>query len=183
MLQSAGADTVFFATVAPKFGAQGVRKIGELGWKPLILLVRAVSTVETTLKPAGLDHSTGAITTMFQKEPGDPKWENDPAMKEYFAFMKQWAPGEPAAEPLAVLGYLSAQVLVDLLKKCGDELTRENLQYQVTHIKDYQSPLFVDGVKINISPESRMPVKQAQVAQFDGKNWVFVGGIVNAPGE
>lgn len=71
------------------------------------------------------------------EDPGDPKWENDPAIKEYFAFMKQWAPGEPVAEPLAVLGYLSAQVLIDLLKKCGDELTRENLQHQVTHIKDY----------------------------------------------
>jgi len=183
LLQAAGVDTVFFATVAPKFGAQGIRKIAELGWKPLILLVPATSSLETALKPAGTQNAIGAMTSMFQKMSGDPKWEKDPAMLEYHAFMKQWAPGEPAAEPLAMLGYITAQVMIDTLKRCGDELTRENLLYQATHIKDLQLPLFVPGVKINMTPENRIPWRQAQMAQFDGTSWVFVGGIVSAPGE
>jgi ABC-type branched-subunit amino acid transport system substrate-binding protein len=183
LLQAAGVDTVFFATVSPKFGAQGIRKIGELGWKPLIVLVPAVSQIEATLKPAGVEHAVGAITSIFQKLSGDPKWDKDPAMMEYYAFMKQWAPGEPSGEALAVLGYITAEVMVDTLKRCGDDLTRENLLYQATHIKDLQPALFIPGVKVNITPENRIPWRQAQMAQFDGRSWVFVGGIVTAPAE
>jgi branched-chain amino acid transport system substrate-binding protein len=183
LLQAAGVDTVFFATVSPKFGAQGIRKIGELGWKPLIVLVPAVSQIEATLKPAGVEHAVGAITSIFQKLSGDPKWDKDPAMMEYYAFMKQWAPGEPSGEALAVLGYIMAEVMVDTLKRCGDDLTRENLLYQATHIKDLQPALFIPGVKVNITPENRIPWRQAQMAQFDGRSWVFVGGIVTAPAE
>ncbi len=115
---------------------------------------------------------------MFQKMSGDPKWDKDPALLEYQAFMKQWAPGEPSAEPLAMLGYI-----IDTLKRCGHELTRENLLYQATHINDLQLPLFVPGAKVNMTPENRIPRKQAQMAQFDATRWVFVGGIVTAPGE
>ncbi len=183
LLRAAGADTVFFATTAPKFGAQGIRRIGELGWKPQIFLAPAVSSLESALKPAGTQNAIGAITSMFQKMSDDPKWDNDPAMLEYHAFMKQWAPGEPSAEPLAMLGYITAQVMIDTLKRCGDELTRENLLYQATHVKDLQLPLFVPGVKVNMTPENRIPWKQAQMAQFDGTSWVFVSGVVTAPGE
>jgi branched-chain amino acid transport system substrate-binding protein len=183
LLRSAGANTVFFGTTAPKFGAQGIRKIGELGWKPLIVLVPTVSSIDTTLKPAGVAHAIGAITSMSGKDPGDPKWHDDPAMQEFFAFMKQWAPNEPSSEPLARVGFVTAQLMVDILKRCGDDLTRENLIDKATHIKDVQLPLFIPGVKINISPENRVPWKQAQMARFDGKSWVFVGGIVAAPSE
>jgi branched-chain amino acid transport system substrate-binding protein len=183
LLQAAGADTIFFATVASKFAAQGIRKIGELGWKPMIVLGRAVATIESTLKPAGVDHAIGAITTMFQKEPSDPEWENDPGMMDYKAFMKQWAPGEPANEALAMLGYMSGAMMVELLKRCGDDLTRENLMYQATHIKDLQLPLFITGVKVNMTPKGRVPWKQARIARFDGTGWVFVSDIVTAPGE
>jgi branched-chain amino acid transport system substrate-binding protein len=183
LLQAAGVDTVFFATVAPKFGAQGIRKIAELGWKPMILLAPAVSSLESALKPAGTQNAIGAITSMVLKMSGDPKWSQDPAMLEYHAFMKQWAPGEPPAESSAMLGYITAQVIIDTLKRCRDELTRENVLYEATHIKDLQLPLFVPGVKINITPENRVPWRQAQMAQFDGTTWVFIGGIVTAPGE
>jgi branched-chain amino acid transport system substrate-binding protein len=93
-----GVDTVFYAAVAPKSGAQGIRKIAELGWKPLVLLVPAVSSLESTLKPAGTQNAIGAITSIFQKTLADPKWGQDPAMLKYHALMRQWAPGEPSAE-------------------------------------------------------------------------------------
>jgi branched-chain amino acid transport system substrate-binding protein len=183
LLQAAGVDTVFFATAAAKFGAQGIRKIAELDWKPMILLAPAVSSLENALKPAGTQNAIGAITLMVLKMSGDAKWSQDPAMLEYQAFMKQWAPREPSAEPLAMFGYITAQVIIDTLKRCGDELTRENLLYQATHIKDLQLPLFVPGVKINITPENRVAWRQAQMAQFDGTTWVFIGGIVTGSGE
>ena len=180
-LQSAGVNTVFLATTAPKFGAQGIRKIGEIGWKPQIILTTSVSTVEGTLKAAGMEHAVGAITLMYAKLPEDKRWEKDPPMMEYHAFMKQWAPGENANEPIALAGYIIADQMVEMLKKCGDDLTRENLLYNATHVKDLQVPLFLPGVMVNISPEDRIPWKQAQMARFDGKEWVFVGGIVTAP--
>lgn len=182
-LQVAGVDTVFFATVAPKFAAQGIRKIGELGWKPLIILPPSVSPVEVTLKPAGVEHAVGAITSVYLKLPEDPQWEKDPAMMDYLSFMKEWAPNETAGETLALIGYANAQMMVDTLQRCGDDLTRQNLLDKALHVKDMQMPIFIPGVKINISPENRIPWRQAQMARFDGKRWVYIGSIVTAPGE
>ena len=177
-LKATGVDTVFLATTAPKFGAQGIRRIGEIGWKPQIVLVAGLSQVESTLKPAGLENAVGAITSVFLKMPADPQWEGDAAMQEYYKFMKEWAPGEPAGEAQSVSGYLGAQMLVEVLKRCGDDLTRENVLYQATHISDLQLPMFVPGIKINITPEDRVPWKHARMARFDGTSWVFIGDVI-----
>lgn len=179
-LQAAGVDTIFFGTTAPKFAAQGVRKVGELGWKPQLLLSIAVTSIEATLKPAGLEYATGAVTALYAKEPESKTWEKDQGMADYFAFMKEWAPNENAYEGLAVTGYSSSQMLVETLKRCGDDLTRGNLNYQATHVKDFQLPMFIPGVKITITPEDRIPWKSAQMARFDGKTWEFFGGVVTA---
>ena len=182
-LQAAGVDTVFFATTTPKFVAQGIRKIGELGWKPLMLLTFPASSIETTLKPAGLEHAIGAVTSIYSKDPGDPKWRDDPAVQDYYKFMKEWAPGEPPTDSTGRIGYIAAQMMVEILMRCGDDLTRDNLLYHATHIKDFQIPMFVSGIKINVTPEDRVPWKQAQMVRFDGKSYEFIGGIVTAPGD
>jgi branched-chain amino acid transport system substrate-binding protein len=183
LLQSSGADTVFVASAAPKFGAQSIRKIGELGWKPYLILAPGASVIETSLKPAGLQYAVGAVSVQFYKQPGDSKWDADPGMMEYYTFMKKWAPAEVPEDALAVIGYSAAQMLIDTLKRCGDNLTRENLIYEATHIKDYEPTLFLPGVKVNVTPESRIPWRQRQITQFDGTNWTFVGGVVTAAGE
>jgi branched-chain amino acid transport system substrate-binding protein len=182
-LQAAGADTIFFATTTPKFVAQGIRKIAELGWKPLMLLTFPASSIETTLKPAGLEHAIGAVTSIYSKDPGDPKWRDDPAVQDYYKFMKEWAPGEPPTDSTGRIGYIAAQMMVEILMRCGDDLTRENLLYHATHIKDFQIPMFVSGIKINVTPEDRVPWKQAQMVRFDGRSYEFIGGIVTAPGD
>jgi branched-chain amino acid transport system substrate-binding protein len=130
-----------------------------------------------------LENAVGAIAAVNAKEPSDPQWANDPAMQEYFAFMKQWAPGVSREDQFALHGYITAGLMADLLKRCGDELTRENLLYQATHIKDLQLPLFLPGVKINVTPESRVPWKQARIVRFDGTSWAFVSDVIAAPGE
>ncbi len=182
-LQAAGADTVFFATTTPKFVAQGIRKVGELGWKPLMLLAFPASSIETTLKPAGLEHAIGAVTSIYSKDPGDPKWRDDPAVQDYYKFMKEWAPGEPPTDSTGRIGYIAAQMMVEILMRCGDDLTRENLLYHATHIKDFQIPMFISGIKINVTPEDRVPWKQAQMVRFDGRSYEFIGDIVTAPGD
>ena len=181
-VQAAGADVVFFATSASKFAAQGIRRIGEIGdsWKPTMILPTAVAQKEAVLKQAGLQHSVGVITQLFNKPVDDPNWEKDPAVVDFLAFMKEWAPNEPANEASAELGYIAAQFLVELLQRCGDDLTRDNLIYQATHVSDYQIPLFFPGLKINITPDDRIAWRQAQIARFDGEKWVSIGGLASA---
>ena len=135
------------------------------------------------LRPAGLEASTGAVSSLWHKQPGDPTWDDDAAMKDYLAFMKQWAPAEPADDWSAAYAYSLSQFLVEILKNCGDDLTRENVLKQATNVKDLQLPLFVPGVRMNISPANRLAWRQARMARFDGRKWVFFGDIVHSAGK
>jgi branched-chain amino acid transport system substrate-binding protein len=181
-LKVSGADTLFQATNA-KFAAQAIRKSYEIGWKVQHILVSAVTQIPTVLRPAGLEASIGAVSSLWHKQPGDPTWDDDAAMKDYLAFMKQWAPAEPADDWSAAFAYSLSQFLVEILKNCGDDLTRENVLKQATNVKDLQLPLFVSGVRMNISPANRLAWRQARMARFDGRKWVFFGDIVSIPPE
>mgnify|MGYP000453310573 CR=1 FL=1 len=177
-LKAAGAD-VFFHATTPKFAAQAIRRSHEIGWKPLQLLISNVSGVSAVLKPAGLEASKGLVTSMWMKMPGDPAWNDDKGMRDYLAFIKQWAPNEAADDSIGAFGYNQAMMTVELLKRCGSELTRENLMKQALNVRDLQLPLFVQGVLINITPASRTAWKQTRLARFDGTNWVLFGDVLN----
>jgi ABC-type branched-subunit amino acid transport system substrate-binding protein len=179
-LKASGADAFFQATT-PKFTAQAIRKAHEIGWKPLHVILATSSQPSTTLKSAGLDASTGIVTSIWRKLPGNPEWADDPAMKDYFAFMKQWAPKEDPEDPTALLGYIWAQMLVEVIGRCGDDLSRENLMKQATTISELQMPMFLPGIKINISSAVRTPWRAAQIVSFNGKDWVRTGGIITVP--
>ena len=177
-LKASGADTLFHASNA-RFAAQSIRKAHELGWKVQHVLLSGVSVISSVLRPAGLDASTGAVTSVWLKSSENPVWDDDPDMKEYRAFMKQWAPGELVEE--STFAYATAQMIVEVLKRCGDDLSRENLLKQATNIQGLQLPLFLPGVKINISPASRIAWRQASMARFDGAKWVLFGDILAFP--
>ncbi|WP_275184547.1 ABC transporter substrate-binding protein [Bradyrhizobium sp. CSA112] len=179
-LKASGADTLFHASNA-RFAAQSIRKAHELGWKVQHVLLSGVSVIASVIRPAGLEASTGAVTSFWLKSPEDPMWDNDPDIKEYRAFMKQWAPGELIEE--SAFAYTTAQMIVEVLKRCGDDLTRENLLKQATNIQDLQLPLFLPGLKVNISPTSRVAWRQASMARFDGAKWVLFGDIVAVPAD
>lgn len=179
-LKASGADAFFQATT-PKFTAQAIRKAHEIGWKPLHVILATSSQPSTTLKSAGFDASTGIVTSIWRKLPGNPEWADDPAMKDYFAFMKQWAPKEDPDDPTALLGYIWAQMLVEVIGRCGDDLSRENLMKQATTISELQMPMFLPGIKINISSAVRTPWRAAQIVSFNGKDWIRAGGIITVP--
>ena len=179
-LKASGADTLFHASNA-RFAAQSIRKAHELGWKVQHVLLSGVSVIASVLRPAGFEASTGAVTSFWLKSPEDPMWDNDSDMREYRAFMKQWAPGELIEE--SAFAYTTAQMIVEVLKKCGDDLSRENLLKQATNIQDLRLPLFLPGVKINISPTSRVAWRRASMARFDGARWVLFGDIVTVPAD
>jgi ABC-type branched-subunit amino acid transport system substrate-binding protein len=179
-LKASGADAFFQATT-PKFTAQAIRKAHEIGWKPLHVILATSSQPSTTLKSAGFEASTGLVTSIWRKLPGNPEWTDDPAMKDYFSFMKQWASGEDPGDPTGLLGYIWAQMLVEVIARCGDDLSRENLLQQATTISDLQMPMFLPDIKINVSSAIRTPWRAAQIVLFDGKDWVRSGGIITVP--
>jgi ABC-type branched-subunit amino acid transport system substrate-binding protein len=179
-LKASGADTLFHASNA-RFAAQSIRKAHELGWKVQHVLLSGVSVIASVLRPAGLEASTGAITSFWLKSSENPQWDDDSDMREYRAFMKQWAPGELVEE--SAFAYSTAQMIVEVLKRCGDDFSRENLLKQATNVRDLQLPMFLPGVKINISPTSRVAWRQASMARFDGVKWVLFGDILSFPAD
>jgi len=141
-----------------------------------LLLVFAFVPLRPT--PAGLDKSVGLITTVYYKDPADPQWKNDPAMKEYLAWIKQYYPEGNPIDIFNLVGYLQAQLLVQVLKQSGDNLTRENVMKQAANIKDAQLPLMLPGIKLNTSPDDYFLIEQAQLGRFDGKEWKLLGKVL-----
>jgi branched-chain amino acid transport system substrate-binding protein len=176
-LKASGAD-VLFTAATPKFAAQAIRKRSDLNWSVAHYLIAAASGIETTMRPAGLSQSQGIITTAFLKTPGDPTWNDDVAMKEYFAFMKQWAPGEPAFDQTSLFGTAMAQQLVELLKRCGNNLTRENIMKEALNVRDLQIDQFIPGVLVNWTPQMRSPFRSAKMMRFEGERWMMEDEVV-----
>jgi len=177
-LKGSGAD-VFVNITTPKFAAQAIRKVAEVGWKPLHILNNVSASVAAVLQPAGLDKSTGLVSTSYYKDPTDKQWESDPGVKDYLAFMKKYMPQADVADVLYLVGYTQAQALVQVLKQCGDDLTRENVMRQAANLKDLVLPLMMPGVKINTSPTDYYPIQHARMMKFDGKVWVPFGEILS----
>lgn len=177
-LQASGADVLFTAAI-PRMVAQTIRKVYEIGWKPLHVVLFAGANIPTVLKPAGLEKSVGLISAGWIMQPGDPRWEHDPDYQAYLAFMKEYYPSGDTNNPANFSAYGWAQTLAHVLDQCGDDLTRENLMYQATHMKDFHMPGLLPGISINTSPTDYRPIKQFILHRFDGKTWVPIGGIID----
>jgi branched-chain amino acid transport system substrate-binding protein len=176
-LQSTGADTLFIVAT-PKFAAQAIRKTSDIGWKPLTFLNTVSSSVASTLQPAGLEKSAGIITVLFLKDPTDPQWNTDPAIKQWRGWMEKYYPDGDLKDGLNVFGYAVAQTIVQVLKQCGNVLTRENVMRQAANLKDLEIGVLLPGIKINTSPSDYFPIEQVQLARFDGKRWVLFGEVI-----
>ena len=176
-LKGSGADT-FINITTPKFGAQAVRKVYDSGWKPLHIINNVSASVGSVLTPAGLDKSVGLVTVEYYKDPTDPQWNDEPAMKEWRAFMAKYYPDGDTKDASNVFGVLAAQTMVQVLKQCGNDLTRENVMKQAANLKNLKLPLLLPGIVINTSPTDFFPVEQAQLAKFNGKQWELFGEVI-----
>jgi ABC-type branched-subunit amino acid transport system substrate-binding protein len=177
-LKSSGADVVL--TIAtPKFGAQSIRKIADLGWKPTHFIVSVASSIGGVLEPAGLEASTGLITALSNKVIGDPAWDSDQGVKDYLAFMKEWYPEGNPIDGSNQTGYTSAQFTAIILKNCGDELTRENVLKQATNLIDVSLPLLLPGITVSVTPTDYSTFSTFRLAKFDGKTWKFFGDNIS----
>ncbi|HXV07601.1 MAG TPA: ABC transporter substrate-binding protein [Burkholderiales bacterium] len=177
-LKASGADVLFNITT-PKFAAQAIRKVHDIGWRPLHFLNVVSTSVAAVLQPAGLDKSVGLVSVAYFKDPTDPAWKDDKAVQDYLAFMKKYYPDGNPADAFNVYGLAVAQTLVQTLRQCGDDLTRENLMRQAANLKDVEVPMLLPGIRINTSPTDFYPIEQVQLIRFDGKTWVRFGEIVS----
>ena len=176
-LQGSGADT-FINITTPKFGAQAVRKAWDSGWKPLHIINNVSASVGSVLIPAGLEKSVGLMTVQYYKDPNDPQWKDDPAMLEWRAFMgRYYREGDPK-DAANLYAYLAAQTMVQILKQCGNDLTRENVMRQAANLKNFKLPLLLPGMALNTSPTDFFPVQQAQLAKFTGELWQGFGDVI-----
>jgi branched-chain amino acid transport system substrate-binding protein len=177
-LKASGADTLMhFST--PKFGAQAIRKVADLGWKPLQIVATPASSIGAVMKPAGVENAVGVVTAHFIKQPGSPEWANDGEMKEYLEFMRRWVPNEDPNDFVGLSGYVNAQGVAMVLQRCGDELTRENLLKQATTIKGARVAMLLPGIDLNNSPDNYALYHKLRLARFDGTGWVLFGDAVS----
>jgi len=177
-LKASGAD-VFFNVTTPKFAAQAIKKAAEIGWKPVHLLNNVSASVGGVLKPAGFDNAKDALTAYYLKEPTDPRWKDDPGFKEWTAFMEKYYPDGDRTSGFTVYGQLVAQTLVQVLKQCGDDLTRENVMKQAANLQNFQLGMLLPGVAIDTSPSDFAPIEQMQMARFDGETWQPFGPVIS----
>jgi len=177
-LKASGAD-VFINITTPKFAAQAIKKVAEIGWKPVHFLNNVSASIGSVIKPAGLDASQGIISSAYFKDPTDPQWKNDPAMKAWNEFLDKYYPEADRADAEVVFGYIVAQGLVHVLKACGDDLTRANVMKQAANIRDYEPGGLLPGVKVNTSPTDFAPLSQLQLMRFNGQGWELFGDVVS----
>jgi ABC-type branched-subunit amino acid transport system substrate-binding protein len=180
-LKSAGVDLLYDAST-PKFAAQAIKKVADLAWKPVHILDINASPVSATLKPAGLDISKDIISTNYGKDPADPQWKDDAGLKAYFAFMDKYYPEGDKLNTVNTYGYSTAELLVQVLRQCGDDLTRENLMRQVTGLKNFVPSLALPGMSITTGPNDYRINKQMQMMKFNGERWELFGPIIEDSG-
>src|SRR5260221_7109907 len=172
-LKDSGADVLLYFST-PKFTAQGLRKVKEMSWTPLQFLASPTNSVKTVLEPAGFENAQGIMTTQFTKQAGDPRWADDPEVKEYVEFMKKWVPNDNPGDFVALSGYIISQGIAQALTQCSDDLTRENLLKQATSMKGKHFKMMLPGIQLNTSPDDYAPYQSLRMAKFEGSSWKLV---------
>lgn len=180
-LQSAGADTFVLAAI-PKFAAQGIRKVYDIGWKPLFFLTYTSTSAGAVIKPAGPEKAVGIITAAFVKDPTDPAWTDDPGMQQWRAFTAKYLPDADLWDVYYVAGYSLSLTLMQVLKQCGNEFSRENIMRQAVNLHDLELPTLLPGIRINTSPINYRPIRQMQLARWNGSTWERFGEIIEGSG-
>jgi ABC-type branched-subunit amino acid transport system substrate-binding protein len=178
-LKSEGAD-IFISITTAKFAAQSIKKVAELGWKPLFILNGVGASTGAVMKPAGLANSQNIISATYQKDPTDPQWKDDAGIKNFDAFLAKYFPEGNREDLYLMTGYNYAQTMVHVLNKCGDDLTRANIMKQAASIRGLQLEGLLPGVTINTSATDFAPIKQFQLAKFKGERWELFGDVISS---
>jgi len=176
-LRASNADVLISGATA-KFGAQAIRKVYELDWKPMHFLTSGAASVASTIMPVGPERAVGLVTSVYIKDPSDPAWAEDAGIKDYMTFMaKYYSEGNPK-EALNAYGYTVTAVLRRLLEQCGGNFSRESIMKQANNLRDVEIPTMLPGIRVNTSPTNHHPLQQMQLQRWDGKGYVRFGNII-----
>jgi branched-chain amino acid transport system substrate-binding protein len=175
-LKAAGAD-VFLIFAVPKFAAQAIRKAYDIDWHPQEFVSSVGSSIAGAIRPAGFDAAKGIISAAYQKDPADPQWQDDPAMKAWHVWMDKYNPHVDKSDYYGPYGYNIGFAVVQILKQCGDDLTRENIMKQASHL-DMELPLLLPGIRLKTSPTDLRPIKQMRLVRFDGQRYVLFSDVL-----
>src|SRR6202045_2297020 len=178
-LKATGA-AVFIDITTPKFAPQAIKKNSEIGWKPLHILNNVAASVGSVIKPAGYENSQDIISAAYLKDVSDPQWDNDAGMKQFLDFLAKDFPEGNKLDGSVIVGYGVAQTMVQVLKQCGDDLTRENVMKQAANLKDFRTEVLLPGVKINTSPTDFAPISQLQLMKLKGEKEKLLGDVISA---
>jgi branched-chain amino acid transport system substrate-binding protein len=176
-LQGSGAD-VFLIAATPKFAAQAIRKSSDLGWNAVRYMTDVSQSISSVMKPAGLDKSKGVITAVYGKDSTDARWKDDPGYKQFAAFIEKYMTPNDLADANAVYGFGTAATMVQVLKQCGSDLSRENVMKEAANLKDLELPMLLPGMHINTSPDNFSPIRQMKLASFNGESWEQFGELL-----
>ena len=177
-LKTSGAD-IFVDLTSPKFAAQAIKKVAELGWRPVHFLANVSGSIGSVLQPAGFDNAKGIISTAYTKDPSDPLWKDDPKMKAWNAFMDKYMPAANKTDQGYISSYMATQTLVEVLQRCGNDLTRANVMRQAASLKNYAVDVLLPGITVNTGPNDFFPVEQMQMRRFTGEAWELFGPVIN----
>jgi branched-chain amino acid transport system substrate-binding protein len=175
-LKASGADVLLIAAV-PRFAAQAIRKAYDIDWHPLKFVVSVGSSISGAIRPAGFEASKGVISAAYQKDPADPQWKDDPAMQAWNVWMDKYNPRIDRSDYYAPYGYNIGFAVVQILKQCGDDLTRENIMKQASHL-DMELPMLLPGIRLKTTPTDLRPIKQMRLVRFDGERYVLFSDVL-----
>jgi len=177
-LQATGADALIVAAT-PKFAAQTIRKVYDIGWKPTVILSNVSVWVSTVIEPAGVNKAIGVLSSAYMKDPSDPSWDSDPDVIAWKTWMKKYVPDADLRDQSYINGYNNALALVQVLKQAGNDLSRDNIMKQALNLRNLQLPMMLPGVTANTSPTHYYPIENMQMMRWDGKQWVRFGGLLS----
>lgn len=180
-LKHSGA-TVLMSFATPKFVSQSIKRVAQIGWTPLHFVPSVASSIGTVIAPAGFENAQGVVSATIIKDTADPQWKDDAGMKAYLAFLAKYMPDANKSDALLEYGYSTAQVIVQVLKQCGDDLTRANVMRQAASLRDVSSDVFIPGIIVNTSAANFAPIQQSQLMRFKGERWENFGGLLRAEG-
>src|SRR5215510_14709199 len=177
-LKSSNPDTIVLFTT-PKFGAQAIKKLGEMNWKPLTIVSNVSASTAAVMRPAGIDNSQGVISAAYAKDVSDPQWASDPGIAAFKELLAKYLPEVNPVDSSALTGYNMATTMVEVLKRCGDELTRANVMKQAASLKEFAQGGLLPGVTLTTSPDDFQPIEQLQLMQFKGERWQLFGDVIS----
>ncbi|MGN6311248.1 MAG: ABC transporter substrate-binding protein [Xanthobacteraceae bacterium] len=181
-LKNSGAD-VLVNISTPKFAAQAIRKMHEIGWKPLHVLTDVSASIGSVIRPAGFEAAEGIVSAGYRKDASDAQWKDDAGMKKFLAFIDMYMPGSDVSDANLVYGYAAAQTMVHVLEACGDNLTRANIMKQAASIKNFVPDTLLPGIHVKTSAADFAPIEQLMMMKFTGSKWVLIGDVISAETE